>query len=58
MQIKTIFEYFQYVCDKFEFLKPESIIKAEETKFIKSSYDFVQDYKSDVMKKKKIAIYS
>lgn len=48
VQLKSRFESFQDVCDTFKFLKPESIIKSEETETIKSCYDFVQNYKSDV----------
>lgn len=48
LQLKSRFESFRDVCDTFEFLKPESIINLEETETIKSSYDFVQKYKSDV----------
>lgn len=44
VQLKSRFESFQDVCDTFKFLKPESIIKSEETETIKSCYDFVQNY--------------
>ncbi|XP_029340903.1 52 kDa repressor of the inhibitor of the protein kinase-like [Acyrthosiphon pisum] len=47
-QLRVRFESLKEVCDVFEFLKPESIIKSKESKLIKSCYDFVLLYKSDV----------
>jgi len=47
-QLRVRFESLKEVCDVFEFLKPESIIKSKESKIIKSCYDFVLLYKSDV----------
>lgn len=42
------FESLEEVCDVFKFLKPELIIKSEESKTIKSCYNFALLYKSDV----------
>lgn len=47
-QLKSRFESLQDVWYKFEFLKPESINNFEERELIKSCYDFVQLYKSDI----------
>lgn len=47
-QLRARFESLKEVRDVFEFLKPELIIKSEESKTIKSCYDFVLLYKSDV----------
>ncbi|KAL4103836.1 hypothetical protein QTP88_019171 [Uroleucon formosanum] len=47
-QLRVRFESLKEVCDVFEFLKPELIIKSKESKIIKSCYDFVVLYKSDV----------
>lgn len=47
-QLRMRFESLKEVCDVFEFLKPELIIKSEESKTIKSCYDFILLYKSDV----------
>lgn len=47
-QLRVRFENLKEVCYVFEFLKPELIIKSKESKIIKSCYDFVSLYKSDV----------
>lgn len=48
-QLRVRFESLKEIYDVFEFLKPELITKSEESKAIKSCYDFVQIlYKSDV----------
>lgn len=48
MQLKSRFESFRDVCDTFEFLKLELMIKPEETEIIKWSLFKILNYKSYV----------
>lgn len=40
-------KHLQNVCDTFEFLKSESVVKSKNSKTVKKSYDFVRVYPSD-----------